>query len=177
MIAFKDGRFITFDGKIICTGQTSRTGTDDGDLLCPVIFHIRWDDNTRDITGRCIQVFLSDEFLDRIDRYGLVEQASCTCVFAALVADSAADRRERIVLFDQCQSIRISSLSRQLEITLNGDVGRAGGLARSCAGVIAVDAVIITIVLIPLVFTPGHVIREFMFRIGHRAILRAKLLS
>ena len=90
----------------------------------------------------------------------------------------STDCRERIVFLDQRQRILISSLRCHFQITLDCNVRRTGCLARSCTGVITVDAVFITIILIPHLRSPFFLRWKDMFWIFHiRTVFSAEFLS
>ena len=90
----------------------------------------------------------------------------------------STDCRERIVFLDQRQRILISSLRCHFQITLDCNVRRTGCLARSCTGVITVDAVFITIILIPHLRSPFLLCWKDMFWIFHiRTVFSAEFLS
>jgi len=50
-----------------------------------------------------------------------------------MVADPAADCRERVLLLDQLQRFPVFTLSNQGNVALDTDMGRASGLARAAA--------------------------------------------
>ena len=90
----------------------------------------------------------------------------------------AADGGQGIVLFDQRQRVAVAALGGELEIALHGDVGRARGLAGGGAGVVAVDAVVVAVVPVPVLFRPEVVARQRVLGIGlRRAVLFAQLLA
>ena len=81
-----------------------------------------------------MQVVVGDEALDLVDGDGLVHVAAGALGLAALVADAAADGRERVFFLDEFERVRVAALRGELQVALHGDVRRAGGLARGGAG-------------------------------------------
>ena len=77
---------------------------------------------------------VGDEALDLVDGDGLVHAAAGTLGLAALVADAAADGRERVFFLDELERVRVAALRGELQVALHGDVRGAGGLARGGAG-------------------------------------------
>ena len=81
-----------------------------------------------------MQVVVGDEALDLVDGDGLVHVAAGALGLAALVADAAADGRERVFFLDELERVRVAALRGELQVALHGDVRGAGGLARGGAG-------------------------------------------
>ena len=88
-------------GKIESTGQASRAGTDDGNLLIEAASarrgHHRWD-----IAGRGVQIALGDKLLDLVDSHGGVHTAASAGILTAAVAHTAADSGQRILALNEC---------------------------------------------------------------------------
>ncbi len=164
-------------GQIVGTAQAGRAAADDGDFLFPVVLDVGADVHFGNETRLCLQVLLGDEFLHGVDGDGLVDGPACAGVLAAAVADASAYGRERILALDQLQRFSIFSFRSLFQIALDGDVRRAGRLARRSAGRIAVDAVPVAVVLIPLVRAPFGGVGQLLFRIGYGAVLRTKFLA
>ena len=176
-VLFKDHRGIALFRQIEGTAQTRRACTDDGNLFGEVAVEGR-NNLLGNIAGLGIQILLSNELLDLIDGDGLVDTASGTSVLTAAVTDPAADSGQRIVLLDESQCLGITALCCHLQIALNGNMGRTCGLAGSGTGIIAVNTVVITVVLIPHVGTPFHLAGQRMLGIFNLlAVLGAKLLT
>ncbi len=55
----------------------------------------------RHIPGTCFQVLLCNELLDVIHSNGFIISASGAVLLTKSWTDSAADRRQRVVLFDE----------------------------------------------------------------------------
>ena len=77
---------------------------------------------------------VGDETLDLVDCNGFVNASAGAFCFAALIADTAADCGEGVLGLDKLKSVGVSALSRQLQISLNGNMSGAGDLAGSCTG-------------------------------------------
>ena len=154
-------------GQVESAGQTGRAGTDDGDLLIESAGtrrgHHRWD-----IAGRGIQIALGDKLLDLVDGHGLVHATTGAGVLAAAVAHTTADSRQRVLALDERQRLVIATLSRELQIALNGNVRGAGRLAGSGAGLMRLDTVVVAVVGRPLGVAPLGGIGQLLARIlGH----------
>jgi hypothetical protein len=67
------------------------------------------------------------------DGQGLVQIIAGTDLFTGMMAYPAANAGEGVVLFEQFQGFLVFALIDQGDITLNTDMGRAGGLAGGCA--------------------------------------------
>ena len=124
-----------------------------------------------------MELLLRNEFLDLINGNSLIHRAPRAGILAAPVADRAAHGREWIVLFDQLQCIQVTPLRRHLYVALHRQVRRARGLARRCAGLIAVDLRMVPVIRIPFVAPPLLRIRKKRFRVLDLAVLRAQLLA
>ena len=166
-------------GQVESAGQAGRTGTDDGDLLVEAAGtrrgHHRWD-----IAGRGIQIALGDELLDLVDGHGLVHAAAGAGILAAAIAHTAADSGQRVLALDERQRLVIATLSRELQIALNGNMRGAGRLAGSGAGLMRLDAVVVAVVGRPLGVVPLGGIGQLLARIlGHLSagLFAAELLA
>ena len=124
-----------------------------------------------------VQFLIGDELFDLIDGDRVIHGSSGAGVLAAPVADRAAYRREGIVLLDQFEGVHKAALSRHADIALYRQVGRTGSFAGRCAGIIAVDLGILTIIGIPVIRAPGCFIRQQGRRITDLSLGRAELLS
>ena len=175
---FKDRRLIAARGQIVGRGQARRACADDGDLLLPAGQTAGRHDDGRDIARFRVKILLGEEFLDRVDGDGLIDGPARAGLLAAPVADAAADGREGIVLLDERQRLLIFSLRGQLQIALYGDMRRAGRLARRGALVVAVFAVVVAVVGIPVLLAPLEAVRQLVLRIFHGvSVLVAELLA
>ena len=88
---------------------------------------------------------VGNKALDFVNGDRLVHAAAGAFRFALLVADTAADRRQRVLGADQVQRILIASLRSKLQVTLHRDMCGARHLARRRAAwqdVLAVLAVV-----------------------------------
>ena len=130
-----------------------------------------------DIASLFAQLLLGDELLDLVDGDGAVELAASACILASSVADAAADRRERVILLDELESVKVSALACHLDVALNGDVRRAGCLTGSGAALVAVFLVVVFIVHIPHVLTPVVIIGQRLLGIHNGTVLGAELLA
>ena len=125
-----------------------------------------------------LQVLLCNELLDLIDLKRTVDLAARACVLAVLSADASADRRERVILLDELQSVGILAIRCHFDIALDGDVGRTCHLAGCRTGRPGLDGpVLIAVILVPLLFAPWRIVRELMTRILDGAVLRAQFLA
>ena len=173
LVFLKDGGFVAHRGEVIGATQSGRTAADDGYLLVPAFLDIGAYVHLRHETVFGVQVLLRNEFLDRINRNGLVYRAACAGVLASAVADTSAHCRERVLAFDELQRLAVFALGGFFQIALDGDVCRTGGLAGRRAGRVAVDAVAVAVVFVPLVRTPLGRVRQLLFRVFDSAVRRA----
>lgn len=123
------GGSVTLLCKIERTGHTCGTGTDNGDLLLIGLAGLV--DHGRNEARSFMHIHIGNKLLDFIDSNCLIDIASGTFYFAAVVADSSAYCREGILFLDKFKCILISAFGSKTKITLNGDVCRAG----CCRGV------------------------------------------
>ena len=166
-------------GQVEGAGQAGRTGTDDGDLLVEAA-GARRGHHRRDIAGRGVQITLGDELLDLVDSHGLVHTTAGAGVLAAAVAYAAADSGQRVLALDERQGLVIAALGRELQITLNGDMRRAGRLAGGRAGLMRLDTVVVAVVGRPLGVIPLGGVGQLLARIlGHApaGLFAAELLA
>ena len=125
-----------------------------------------------------LHILLGDELLDLVDGQRLVDGAAGAGILAVLSADAAADSRERVVLLDELERVGIPAVARHLDVALDGDVRRAGGLAGRRAGRPRLDAaVFIAVILVPVILAPLGVVRQLVVRILDGAFLGAELLA
>ncbi len=177
LVLLEDGGVIAFDGEVVSGGQTGWAGADDGDLLIELAIDFG-DDFLRNRAGLGVELPFGEELLDRVDGDGLVDVAAGAGGFAALVADASANGREGVFPLDEGEGFIVAALVGELQVAFDGDVGRAGGFARSGAGGIGVVAGGVSVVLIPGVFAPFDGVGEDGLRIGLLAsILLAELLA
>ena len=115
-----------------------------------------------DKSARLVQFTVSDKLFDLVHGHGVVDPAAGALVLTAAVADPAADGREGIILLYKGKGLFVLAFVCQLQITLDGNVGRAGGLAGGSACVIAVGARIVAVIGIPFFLGPAIVVGELM---------------
>ena len=166
-------------GQVESAGQAGWAGTDNGDLLVEAA-GTRRGHHRRDIAGHGIQIALGDELLDLVDSHGGVHAAACAGILTAAVAHTAADSGQRVLALDECQRLVIATLSRELQIALNGNVRGAGRLAGSGAGLMRLDAVVVAVVGRPLGVIPFGGVGQLLARIlGHLSagLFAAELLA
>ena len=177
-VAVEDGDIgVAHAREVVSAAQSGRAGANDGDLLL-----IRNIDGTTvklfgDIPLFALEVLLGDKLLDLVDGKSLIKRAAGASGLAAAVADIAADRGEGVVLLDELERIEIAAFLRELDVALDGDVGRAGSLAGSGTGFVAVLAVVSDIVGIPLVLAPFETGGQLLLGILDFAVLGAELLA
>ena len=170
---------VTLLGQIESAGQTGRAGTDNGDLLVEAA-GTRRGHHRRDIAGRGIQIALGDKLLDLVDSHGGVHTAAGASILTAAVAHAAADSGQRVLALDERQRLVIATLSRELQIALNGNVRGAGRLAGSGAGLMRLDTVVVAVVGRPLGVIPFGGVGQLLARIlGHLSagLFAAELLA
>lgn len=124
-----------------------------------------------------MQVLFRDELLDVVDCNGFVDGAPCAGGFATLIADASADCGERIVLFDKFQRFPVLAFFGFSYVALNRDVSGTCNLTRRRTRFVAVDAVVVAVIFVPLVGSPAEIVGEFVLRIFDFALFRAKFLS
>ena len=125
-----------------------------------------------------LHVLLGDELFDLVDGQRLVDGAAGAGILAVLSADAAADGRERIIILDELERVGIPAVARHLDVALDGDVRRAGGLAGRRAGRPGLDAaVLVAVILVPVILAPLGVVRQLVVRILDGAFLGAELLT
>ena len=169
-------RAVALDGQEVSAGHAGRAAADDGDLL--VKFLVRAGVHGRHVTVLSLHVLLGDELLDLVDGQRLVDSAAGAGILAILSADAAADGRERVILLDELERVGIAAVARHLDVALDGDVRRAGGLAGRRAGRPSLDAaVLVAVILVPVILAPLGVVRQLVVRILDGAFLRAELLA
>ena len=121
------GHGIALDGEIVRTAQTGRAGANDGDLLrvrtADLVEHLRHE------AGAGLKILLGDELLDVVDGDRIVDAAAGAGILTTLVADAAADGRERVFFLDELQRLGVAAEGRELDVALNRDMRRALGLA------------------------------------------------
>ena len=131
-VAVEHGHGVALVGEVVGAAHARGAGADDGDLL-----RVRAADlveQLRHVARGLVQVVVGDEALDLVDGDGLVHAAAGALGLAALVADAAADGRERVFFLDELERVRVAALRGELQVALHGDVRGAGGLARGGAG-------------------------------------------
>ena len=122
-----------------------------------------------------LKILLGDELFDIVDSNGRVDVAARACVLACLVADAAADCRERVFFLYKLKCLGVSSLSGELNIALNGNVRRALCLAGRRAGLHDVGAGCAVIDVVALLI-PGD-LEVGLVCIGNVRVAGAHLLS
>ena len=95
---------------------------DDGDLLCER--NVALIEHLRHVALVGMQLLLCDEFLDLVDGNGAVHAAAGAGLFAAAVADVAADGGEGVLFFDELERIHVAAFGSHADIALNGNVCR-----------------------------------------------------
>ena len=170
------GRTVALLGEEVRAGHTRRPRADDGDLLIESALDLR-DDLFGDKARGGFEILLGNEALDLIDGDGLIDGAAGAGVLAAAVADAAAYGGEWVFALDELERFAVLALRGELQIALHGDVRRARRLARGRAGIVAVDAVVVAVVDVPLIRAPGGLVRQLVARVLDGAVLRAELLA
>ena len=105
-VAVEHGHGVALVGEVVGTAHAGRAGADDGDLL-----RVRAADlveQLRHVARGLVQVMVGDEALDLVDGDGLVDRAAGALGLAALVADAAADGRERVFLLDELERVGVA---------------------------------------------------------------------
>ena len=82
----------------------------------------------------------------------------------------AADGGEGVLPLDELEGLPVLALGGQLQVALNGDMGRAGGLAGGGAGIVAVDTVLIPVVDGPLLRAPFGLVGQLLPGILHGVV-------
>ena len=133
LVFLENSRAIAFFRQVERARKSSRASADNRDFLLKLA-PVRRNNFFWDKPCRRVQIFLSDEFLYFVNGNRFVNRSAGTCRLAPLVADSPANRRERIFFLDKGKGFRVAAFARHFQITLNSDVGRAGSLARCSSG-------------------------------------------
>ena len=177
LVLLEDHGAVAFLGEVESAAEARRACADNSHLLGEEA--VEGGDNLLgDKAGLGLEILLGDELLYLIDGDGLIDAAAGAGILAAAVTDATADGGQGVILLNECQRIGVATLCRHLQIALHGDVGGAGGLAGSSTGIVAVDAVIIAVVLIPHMGTPLLLRGQGMTGILHlAAVLGAQLLT
>ena len=165
------GDGIALDREVIGAGEAGRAAADDGDLvgegLAGLVEHLRHEAR---LGG---ELLVRDELLDIVDGDGVVDVAAGAGVLAGAVADTAADRREGVLVLYELQSLEIAALGGELDVALDGDVRRALGLTWRGALVgdlAAVGAVVdVVLVLAPEAVHRGELRLGGLFLVWRRA--------
>ena len=131
----------------------------------------------RNISVLLVNLLLCYKLLDLINGHRFINSAPRTLILAAAITDGAAHSRERIILFDELQSVHISAFCCHLDIALHREMRRTGCLARRCARLVAVDLCMISVVRIPFISSPLLRIRKKRLRVLDLAVLCTQLLS
>lgn len=176
-VLFKHGGFVALGCEIVCARKSRRACADDCDLLAPLFVNVGRNYHFGNVSGLCVQILLCNEFLDIVDCDSLINSSARASRLATLVADATADCRERVVLLDESKSFSVFAFFCFADVTLNCDVSRASNLARRSTRFIAVDAVVVAVVFIPLVRTPAEIVGKLVLWILDFALLGAKFLS
>ena len=103
-------------GKIVGTGKSCRTATDDSNALARGWSLLR--------LVVCLHV-LCREALEAADVHRIVHHAAATVHLAGMLADKAADDRKRIVLPDELHGIRVASCLDERDVARDIDSCRA----------------------------------------------------
>ena len=172
LVLFKHSGSVALFRQIIRAAQASRTCADDRDLFCEQAA-VRGLNHRRDIAGSGVQILLGDEFFHLVDGDCLVDGTAGTGVLTAAVAYAAAHSGEWVFLLNQGKGVTVAPLGRHFQIALHGNMRRAGGFARRRAGIVAVDAVVIPVILVPLFRAPFHRVGKLLLRIRDGPVLRA----
>ena len=175
-VLLEHGGLVALFRQVEGAGKARGARADDGDFFAEALAGAGGHDG-RDVAGGGVQVLLGDELLHRVDGHRGVHVAAGAGVLTAAVAHPAADGGEWVLLFNKGQRLGVAALGRHLQIALHRDVGGAGGLAGSGAGVVAVDPVLVPVVHRPLLRAPGGHGGVLHPGVLHRAVLGAQLLA
>ena len=133
VLFFKHGDRIALDCKVVRAAQTRGACADDGYLLgvgsADLVEHLRHK------ARGSVKILIGDELFDIVYRDGGIDNAAGAGLLTGLVADTAADGREGVLLLYELQSLGIASHGGELYVALNGDMRRADGLAGGGAAV------------------------------------------
>ena len=124
---FKNRDPVSPEPQKIGGGKPRRAGTDNGDFFSSGFGDFRHMD------GVFAPLPIRQEPVEFPDGQGVVVIAPGADAFAGMVADPAADARKRVVLLEEFDGFRVFALVDQGDISLDADMGRAGGLARGGA--------------------------------------------
>ena len=131
--------------KIVCGGQSGRSGTDNGHFLFPLFGHLR------DVRLPRVAFIVGQKPVQFPDGQGLIQIVSRTYLFTRMMAYAAADPGEGMVLFEKFERFPVFSRVDECDIPLNAHMGRArrltgGGAplvdgirAGYCLGILLVD--------------------------------------
>ena len=177
LVLLEDHGAVALLGEIEGAAEARGACADDGHLLGEET--VEGGDNLLgDKAGLGLEILLGDELLHLIDGDGLIDAAAGAGILTAAVADATADGGQGVILLNECQRLGVATLCRHLQIALHGDVSGAGGLTGSSTGVVAVDAVVVAVVLIPHMGAPLLLGGQGVTGILHlAAVLGAELLT
>ena len=130
----------------------------------------------RNISVLLVNLLLCYKLLDLINGHRFINSAPRTLILAAAITDGAAHSRERIILFDELQSVHISAFCCHPDIALHREMRRTGCLARRCTRLVAVDLCMISVVRIPFIPSPLLRIRKQRLRISDLTVLCTQFL-
>ena len=162
--------------QVVRAAEAGGSRAHDGDLL-EVAATVGGNYRLRHKAVLRLHVLRRDERLHVVDGDGLVHQPARAGGLAALVADATAHRRERVLLLDERQRVAVASLRGHAQVALDRDVRGARDLARRGAGFVALDAVVVLVVGIPVLLAPGVVVGKRLLGIGDAAVLGQELLA
>ena len=127
LLPFEHSDRIAFDGQIIGTGQSGRTGADDGDLLFKL--DSLGVEQFGNLPVSFLQTPVADELHHFVDGQALVHGGTGTYTLRQIIIHTAADGGERDVFGDHVIGLTVSSLRGKLQDPLIGKAGGIGGLA------------------------------------------------
>ena len=169
---FKHGDGIALDGEVVRAAQAARAAADDGDLVREGLAGLV--EHRRDVAGLGVELLVGDELLYVVYGDGLVDVSAGAGVLALAVAYAAADRRERVLLLYELQSLEVLALAGKLDVALHGDMRGTLHLARRRAGIHDLGAVG-AVIDVEVLLSPGLVEGRARLRLRVGAKLGAQL--
>ena len=121
---FENGHRVALLEQVVGRCDTGGAGTDDGHLFVPFLCR-----DFRNVGLAALAFMIGQKAMQFTDGQRLIHIVAGACTFTGMVADPAADSRERMVLPEELQGLFIAAVVDQGDVPLDAHMGRTGGLA------------------------------------------------